>query len=87
MSKNYWNAKPPTGKVIAESRGFLLYLEPGSGEWQSLKLVAKTVQRKSSYSLAWNGARLAMGKDAVALNTRHPDVFDWVVDQMAMAGQ
>jgi len=88
MSKKQWSGKAPeTGEVIAESRGFRLYRVRESGEWQNLKLIAKTMQAKANYELAWNGDRLAMGKDAVLLNTHHPDVFDWVVDQMAMACQ
>ena len=83
MRKNIWNGNPPeVGELVAESRGYRLFVISASGDWQQLKLVSKLPAAKANFWLAWNGQRQAMGKDAVILNAHYPDVFDWVNQEM-----
>jgi len=88
MRKKVWNGNlPEVGEMVAESRGYRLFVTSNSGDWQILKLVSKMPAAKANFWLAWNGQRMAMGKDAVILNAHYPDVFDWVVAQMVVADQ
>ena len=88
--KNQFSGNHPTAaKLLCESRGWELFDlgDEYAIPWRRFKLVVKTKQRKANYWFSFNGQRLAMGKDAVLLNTHFPDVFDWVVESLKQAGQ
>ncbi len=72
--------QPEDGLLLFENRGWQVFDRGSINGWQQVKLIAKVRQKKANFHLAFNGDRLAMGKDAIALNTYYPDVLDWLLD-------
>lgn len=89
MTNRFGGNKPAAGELVCENRGWELFDLGDSDEmpWRRFKLLAKVKQRKANYWFAFNGERMAMGKDAVLLNTHFPDVFDWVLDSLKRVGK
>jgi hypothetical protein len=66
--------------------GFTLYEREGcsTAQWRSLKLVRepRKAGKQNAWWLGWNGERLARNTDTKKLAKHHPEVLQWVIDEL-----
>jgi hypothetical protein len=74
-------------KISETPDGFVLFERPSKANevWRSLKLTCSERRKKRNWWLGWNGERLARNRDAGLLAEHDPEVYAWVIQEMAKA--